>query len=258
MCPRTINAVAHALERAGLSTVVLSSNLDFAQRMRPPRALFCEFPIGRPLGRPNDPAFQRHVLLTALGLLTAAEGPVLETYPEVIDDEIDEPIACPLPPSYDPTAPPAVAEARSLLPAWRRANAAIGATQVGRSISPDQVVDAVKRFAQVAAGTSWQDAGFASEDAVVDQAMDVRAFYEEAAIGLSDHVPAARQVESWYCEKTAMGDTLVDVIEALRRAEPPFSPVRRVLMAPVTQPRFATLLQPELAAIRANGAGAPR
>jgi len=39
------------------------------ERSHPPRALHCEFPLGRPLGRPGDAAFQRRVLVAALRLL---------------------------------------------------------------------------------------------------------------------------------------------------------------------------------------------
>ena len=59
--------LAHVLEAAGLATVSLVSNRVVAERMQPPRALYGEFPLGRPLGVPNDPAFQHDVLARALG-----------------------------------------------------------------------------------------------------------------------------------------------------------------------------------------------
>jgi hypothetical protein len=40
------------------------------------------FELGRPLGVPNDAAFQRRVLLAALKLLEAPRGPVLQDFPE--------------------------------------------------------------------------------------------------------------------------------------------------------------------------------
>ena len=36
--------------------------------------------MGRPLGIPRDPVFQKRVLLSALKLLEAEEGPVLEDF----------------------------------------------------------------------------------------------------------------------------------------------------------------------------------
>lgn len=49
--------------------------------MQPPRALWVPFPLGRPLGKPGDAAFQLDVILAALDLLDRSEGPVLEDYP---------------------------------------------------------------------------------------------------------------------------------------------------------------------------------
>jgi len=49
--------------------------------MQPPRALWVPFPLGRPLGRPGDAAFQLDVITSALALLNRTEGPVLEDYP---------------------------------------------------------------------------------------------------------------------------------------------------------------------------------
>jgi len=40
------------------------------------------FELGRPLGIPNDPVLQRRILLAALDLLVAAEGPVLVDFPD--------------------------------------------------------------------------------------------------------------------------------------------------------------------------------
>ncbi|MGB1538895.1 MAG: selenoprotein B, partial [Pseudomonadales bacterium] len=46
--------------------------------MQPPRALWVSFPLGRPLGKPGDPAFQHRVISAALDLLNRNDGPVLE------------------------------------------------------------------------------------------------------------------------------------------------------------------------------------
>ena len=49
--------------------------------MQPPRALWVPFPLGRPLGKPGDAAFQLDVINAALDLLNRSRGPVLEDYP---------------------------------------------------------------------------------------------------------------------------------------------------------------------------------
>src|SRR5690554_3317000 len=109
-----------------------------AQKSAPPRALHCEFPLGRPLGKPLDPEFQHDVLRRAFALLAAPEGPVLEVHPEeIVADE--QPLACALPPRFDAGLPPAVDEARGIRKAYDRSVAARGSTSVGRVVSPDEV-----------------------------------------------------------------------------------------------------------------------
>jgi hypothetical protein len=50
--------------------------------MRPPRALAVPFELGRPFGAPNEPDFQRRVLLAALKLLERTDGPFIEDFPD--------------------------------------------------------------------------------------------------------------------------------------------------------------------------------
>lgn len=65
--------------------------------MCPPRALWVSFPLGRPLGKPGDEAFQHRVVTAALDLLNRPAGPVLEDFPEDAPsmDTADSP-ACPV------------------------------------------------------------------------------------------------------------------------------------------------------------------
>ncbi len=69
----------------------------------PPRALWVPFMLGRPFGVPNDPAFQRRVLLHLLSLFERPRGPVLEDYPEdaPADPGDAEGYACPV--NFAPT-----------------------------------------------------------------------------------------------------------------------------------------------------------
>ena len=70
-------------ESAGIATVTLAATRSVAERMHPPRALYGDFPLGRPLGKPADPAFQHDVLARAFALLDTDTGPVLEGPPGV-------------------------------------------------------------------------------------------------------------------------------------------------------------------------------
>lgn len=239
MCTRVVCTLAHVMEAAGLATVALPSNLRLAERMRPPRALYCEFPLGRPLGRPKDPAFQRQVLDTAFALLDRPEGPVLEKFPTIIEDEAEQPVVCPMPPRYDPSAPAAVDEAQSLRPAWERTHAAQGSTQVGRVVAPAKIPEAVGAFVRISSGTPWNEAGFESEAQLFQTVMDIRTYYEEAAMALVDHVPAARAAESWLYRSTETGKVLRAALEALKSADPPLSSAVNFYFVPQSQMKQA-------------------
>ena len=92
-----MSAVAYYLEDAGIATTGISLVRENTAALRPPRFLWVSFPLGRPLGMPGDPSFQRRVVLAALGLLDAPAGPVLEDYPEDVPPlPADAMVACPV------------------------------------------------------------------------------------------------------------------------------------------------------------------
>lgn len=76
-----MSALSYFLEREGLLTTGISLVKENTESMQPPRALWVTFPLGRPLGKPGDAAFQLDVIRAALDLLKRSEGPVLEDYP---------------------------------------------------------------------------------------------------------------------------------------------------------------------------------
>lgn len=208
--------LAHVLEAAGLSTVAFPSIREVAERMHPPRALFCEFPLGRPLGKPGDAVFQRDVLVQGLALL-AAEEPVLATYPEVVESD-ETPMACALPPRYDPDLPAAVDEAQGLRAAYDRALAERGFTSVGRVIDADGVPDALAVLQR------WADGADSKQDPLPGSTMavchDIRAYYQEAGLELvTGPPPGSRSFEAWFHESTEAGRTLLAARRALSRRD---------------------------------------
>jgi hypothetical protein len=80
--------LAHFLEEQGIPTACISLVRPHSEAINPPRSLWVPFEFGRPLGIPDDVAFQRRVLLNLLRLFEASEGPVLEDFPE------DAPVTC--------------------------------------------------------------------------------------------------------------------------------------------------------------------
>ncbi len=67
--------LARAIEEAGIPSVSLSSALDITSLVRPPRAVFVNFPLGHQCGKPLDPDGQTRILLDALRLLETATTP---------------------------------------------------------------------------------------------------------------------------------------------------------------------------------------
>ena len=215
-----MGTLGHVFEKHGLATVTLALIRGQIETVAPPRALYVEFPLGRPLGRPRDPSFQRSVIDAAFALLERTDGPVLEDFPETIDDEVEEPVVCNLPPRHDPDVHPAVDEARGLRPAWERSREANGGTQVGRVISGEDVPDALAGFIEVVEGAPWNEVDFVGDPTTV--LMDIRAYYEEAAMAMVDHVPAARAAETWYYQATETGTLVRAFLAAVKDADPPF------------------------------------
>ncbi len=65
-----------AIEMVGISTVVITVEPEETRQARPPRALAPRgFVAGHSLGRPQDPALQKWILMDALGLLLAEPRP---------------------------------------------------------------------------------------------------------------------------------------------------------------------------------------
>lgn len=207
--------LAHVFEAAGIATIVLSSVREMAVKSAPPRTLHCEFPLGRPLGRPGDPDFQHDVLARAFALLDAESGPVLVDHPEVIEAD-DQPASCALPPRYDPDLPPAVDEAQGLRKAYDRGVARRGVTSVGRVVDADGVPDALRIFDNIANGEDWTAAGIPGGNTTA-VCHDIRTYYEEAALELVDGpLPGGRALEDWFFDTTEAGATVLAARAAIR------------------------------------------
>ena len=128
--------------------------------------------------------------------------------------------------------PAAVDEARALRPAYQRAVVAShGRTLVGRVVAADRVPDALAALTRIAEGTPSREAGLPADP--IQTVMDVRAYYEEAAVALSDHVPAARSAETWFYHHTEAGRVVLAARHAIKASGAPF-PVW-FYMAPATQ-----------------------
>lgn len=212
-----MSTLAHVFEAQGLATIALGSQRKQIEGTAPPRGLWCDFPLGRPLGRPDDAEFQHRVLAHAFSLLDAT-APTVEVFAESIDDDGTEMLACPLPPRHDPNAHPAVDEARGLRPAYDRAVERYGnRIGTGRVVDADQITEVITALSRIAEGTPWKEAGLTGIPARVAQ--DLRGYYEMAALGLSDHAPPAWAGTRWFLDRTEAGAVLLAAREAMKAAE---------------------------------------
>ena len=80
MCNQSVGLIQRAIEYAGITTVSLSLLREITEKIRPPRALFVPFPLGYPLGEPNNTSLQLRVMRSAFALLTRNDAPALENF----------------------------------------------------------------------------------------------------------------------------------------------------------------------------------
>ena len=234
--------LAHFFEDEGISTVVIALVREHAEAIRAPRALWVPFELGRPLGAPNEVAFQRKVLTAALELLDTRDGPVvLRDFPEDAPGSKAEEVTnwvCPVSfPASDIEGPeaPAAALAReidALAPWYQVSLDERGRTRVGVSSM------GIPEAAQFVAGFLDQEpANRPVHDqpvslALKDASADLMSFYFEAATAQPGR-KSSGEVERWFWTGTTAGQVLKDVrLKCLDSADDKVKFVAAKLMLP--------------------------
>jgi hypothetical protein len=82
--------LAQVMESENIPTSQISLIRKHTESIRPPRALWVPFELGRPLGVPGDVEYQTDVLSSALILLEEGTGPILRDYPRDAPREAGE------------------------------------------------------------------------------------------------------------------------------------------------------------------------
>ncbi len=77
MCHQSVGLIQSVIEKAGIPTASVTLLREITERVAPPRALFLDFPLGYPLGVPNDAAMQTRILMALLALLAQSFPPAL-------------------------------------------------------------------------------------------------------------------------------------------------------------------------------------
>jgi hypothetical protein len=210
-----VSALGHYLEEEGIATVAIALIRPQAENTKPPRALWVPFELGRPFGPPSDAAFQKRVLLTALGMLVEGGGPV-----RIIDFPEDDPRAQPHPAWQPPFMPAALtngsaeslasrleAEILLLRGAYQRWKAQYGRSAVGLSgLEIGECALYVADWLRGKAPPSPRD-GFSAPLILRFSVDDLKAYCLEAASAGPDK-PSSRQLGDWLWNETAAGASL--------------------------------------------------
>jgi hypothetical protein len=195
-----VGALGHFLERQGIPTTGISLVREHTETVRPPRALWVTFELGRPMGIPDDPPFQRRVVKAALDLLERTDGPLIADHPEHVDEPADfSGWACPI--NLAPTAVDSLAAEIDRLATWHdRAVAAQGRTTVG--VSGLDMPAAGALVSEAVNGT------LPPAQALKEALDDLRAYYLEAASAFPDPgSPATRK--KWLWDETKLAEAML-------------------------------------------------
>lgn len=226
-----MGALAHYLEEEGLATTQISLVRPHTETIRPPRALWVPFELGRPFGVPGDRDFQRRVIMAALGLFERSTGPVLEDFPDDAPGAASEdgsgwvcPVALGAPPDGDAepgSLAAALASEMHQLRPWYDIGlkARGGRTTVGVS---GLETDALAPFITAFLTPSWPDNprdDTRLADTLKYATEDMKSFYLEAAAAQPGRQADSTELDSWFWEETAAAQTLFALRAVLAEAE---------------------------------------
>jgi hypothetical protein len=206
-----VGALGHFLEEEGVATTQISLIREHTEAIKPPRALWVSFMLGRPFGTPGDARFQRGVVDAALRLLEADAGPVLADYPHdsahAAGDDASG-FACPVnfaPAVADDTLANALQrEIAELAPWYAQALRRNGRTLARVSgLSPEAAGRFLATMIADSAGASFRaDLDRASALRLVCE--DLKAYYLEA-VSVQPGARAAAEARKWLWSETMLG-----------------------------------------------------
>ena len=208
------------MEEAGLATTSISLVRENTVALRPPRALWVSFALGRPFGVPGEAAFQRRVLRAALALLERQDGPViLEDYPEDAPDDgsadPEEDLVCPVKlPKPDIAEGSQIAqqiktETDALLPWCQMSMESRGRTTVG--VSGLDIDAVIALLAQLEEGEDAEGRSIESTTGEMFRSAteDLRNWYLEAAGARPGGSANSEVLADWFWRETAAGALIV-------------------------------------------------
>ncbi len=196
--------MAHWLEQAGISTVVIGLIRLHLEKMLPPRAMWVPFELGRPVGGPDNPEFQREVLHRALALVETADKQIL------IDFDKDDPGATADPDWQGPALESHVSvveECQALKPEYQRYCVIKSRTSIG--VAKASIPELAELIDHAAAEGEFKSL----RDDISARLMfrfaldDLKAYYVESALE-GQGSPSSQQVYDWLWNDTLLGSCM--------------------------------------------------
>ena len=216
-----MSALAHYLEGNGLATVIIALVREHAETMRPPRALWVPYELGRPFGEPGNPELQRQILGEALSLLDRAQS-----QPQLADFAAPAGFGEPDPDWRFPgelSDDDLRAEVDSLLPVWQRARDRLQRSTYG--ISGLSLEDACEYVARLLTDTPMNNPrGMGAIPRARFAIDDIKAAYLEAALADGGR-PSSVQLLDWFWETTQAGNMIRHFQHAARQSDGPLKQI---------------------------------
>lgn len=207
-----MGGLAHYIEDEGIPTTQISLIREHTEKIRPPRALWVSFDLGRPLGSPNDAEFQLSVLEHALSLFKAPSGPVLEDFPHDAPDTVDQPVSVACPVSFRPASETQsstqrlseqfLSEATQMRTWYDISLNTRNRTTMGISgMSPQDTADFINRFIDARSRTELMDDPNLS-DRLRLACEDIKAYYLEAVRAQPGQPTDSKSLADWFWGET--------------------------------------------------------
>ena len=239
-----MSGLARLFEAEGFATVLVGFVREHLEAYQPPRALWLDFPMGRPMGKPNDPDYQKRVIRSAFALLDRSDGPVLEDFPDVIPVTNGR-MGYAIPPEYVFTTDDigdvgallteVQGEIGALRPAYDAAVAARGRTTVGASeLDIDELAPHIAAFVKGEKRKSPRK-GLSPIAALKLAVEDLHAYYTEAR-SHRDGIDDFELLGHWFWEQSRAGQLLL-CLEATALASDD-KLLRQIIDLALVTPRF--------------------
>ena len=211
--------LAHYFESEGLSTVLVGFVREHMETIKPARGLFLDFPMGRGMGKPNNPWFQKRVIRAAFDLFNSETGPVLEDFPEIIPVKKGR-MGYALPPGLvlstndigdvDALVAAVQGEIDTLLPDYEAAVASRGRTTVGASeLAVKDFAPFISRFIMGEIPKSPRK-GLPAIPLLKLVVEDLEAYYTETRTH-RDEIDDLELMGKWFWEETNAGRLLLSL-----------------------------------------------